>query len=267
MSGTASDQDTNSPSTILVVDDDPTALLFMSDRLTAEGYSVIVASDGAEALKMIGQRRPNLVLLDIMMPGTSGLEVLPAIKKDHPGLPVAMVTSVWDEKEGKRAFELGAFDYITKPVNIDYLKLAVLSGLVLEEEKSDPNPITLAGENPHTQKTLLGQTIKVTSFPFRVGREDRRGKAQDEKRHPTSVPNNGLYLEDAPPYRLSREHFQIEYRDRQYFVRDRGSSLGLIVNGHPIGGSHAEKVQKLAKGENIIVVGYETSPYRFLITV
>lgn len=267
MSGTASDQDTNSGSTILVVDDDPKHLIFMGDWLAAEGYTVITASDGEEALRLIDHRRPNLVLLDIIMPEMSGMEVLPAIKKDHPELPVAMVTAVWDENEGKKVFELGAFDYITKPVNFDYLKLAVLSGLALEEEKSDPDPITLAGENPHTQKTLIVHTITVTSFPFRVGREARRGKARDEKRYPTSVPNNDLYLEDAPPYRLSREHFQIEYRDRQYFVRDRGSSLGLLVNGHPIGGSHAEKVQRLAKGENLLVVGYETSPIRFLVTV
>lgn len=265
MSGQTPDQDTNSRSTILVVDDDPKHLTFMGDRLTAEGHTVITASDGEEALRLIDHRRPNLVLLDIIMPEMSGMEVLPAIKKDHPGLPVAMVTSVWDEKEGKRAFELGAFDYIMKPVNMDYLKLAVLTGLVLEEEKSDPNPITLAGENPHTQKRLGDQTIEVTSFPFRVGREARSGKARDEKRYPTSVPNNDLYLEDAPPYRLSREHFQIEYRDRQYFVRDRGSSLGSIVNSHPIGGGHDEKVQKLIRGENIILIGHEDSPFRFII--
>ena len=65
--------------------------------------------------------------------------------------------------------------------------------------------------------------------------------------------------------RLSREHFQIEHRDRQYFVRDRGSLLGLIVNGQPIGGGHDEKVQKLIRGENTVLIGNEDSPYRFII--
>lgn len=70
-----------------------------------------------------------------------------------------------------------------------------------------------------------------------------------------------------PPFHLSREHFQVEYRDRQYFLRDRGSSLGSIVNGHPIGGSHDEKVQKLIRGENIVLIGYEDSPFRFIIEI
>lgn len=179
-----------------------------------------------------------------------------------------MVTAVWDEEEGRKAFELGAFEYITKPVNMDYLKLAVLSSIVFEEEKSPPDhSISFSGENEQTQKIMGGETIEITSFPYRVGRESRSGKARHEKRHPNSVPNNDLYLEDAPPFRISREHFQIECKDMQYYVRDRGSKLGLIVNGHPIGGSHSEKVQKLTKGENLVIVGYETSPYRFRITV
>ncbi len=265
MSGQTPYQNSATSSLILVVDDDPHALLFLNDRFTAEGYSVIAAGSGEEALKLMESNTPNLVLLDIMMPGISGLEVLPAIKKDHPGVPVTMMTTVWDEEEGKKAFELGASDYITKPVNIDYLKMSVLGTLVKEEDKSDPDPIKIFGENDFTQVKLADQRIEITFFPFRIGREARRGRARSQKRYENSVPNNDLYVEDDAPYRLSREHFQIEYRDRQYFIRDRGSSLGLIVNGQPIGGRNDEKVQKLIRGENIVLIGHEDSPFRFII--
>ena len=125
------DQDVQSCPTILVVDDDPKHLIFMGDRLTAEGHKVITASGGEEALRLIDHRRPNLVLLDIIMPEMSVMEVLPAIKDDYPETPVAMVTGLWGVKECEMASELGAYDYITKPVNIEYLRMSVRAALAL----------------------------------------------------------------------------------------------------------------------------------------
>lgn len=115
--------------TILIAEDDPPSLLFLSDWLKAEGYTVVTASRGEEVLRLVDERRPDLVLLDIMLPGMSGMELLPAIKKQHPRVPVVMVTALWDAPERARAFELGASDYVTKPLDIDYLKFVVLSAL------------------------------------------------------------------------------------------------------------------------------------------
>lgn len=258
---------TDTRQTILVVDDDPVQLRFMAERLQAEGYRVIAAGHGEEGLRLVEQGLPDLVILDVIMPGMSGMEVLSIIKRDRRELPVVVVTGLWDENEGRRAMELGAFDYITKPVALDYLKLAILSAMVMEDERVDQVPLVLAGENPHTKGLLRGEALKVAKFPFRVGRESRRGAARRRQRYPGSVPNNDLYLDDSEPYRVSREHFQLEYRDRQFFVRDRGSSLGLHVNGIQIGGPYPEKVQKLQKGENLIVLGGASSPFRFLVTV
>jgi CheY-like chemotaxis protein len=257
----------NSSKTILVIDNDPVYLLFLSDRLRAEGYTIITAGYGDEGLRVISQRSPHLVLLDVLLPGKNGIDVLTAIKEGDPKIPVVIVTGLWDEKEGRRAFECGAFDYITKPVVMDYLKLAILSALASDEEKTDPKPVFLAGDNPHTKKSLGDQTMEINYFPYRVGRESRKGEARYKKRYPGSLPNNDLYLDDSPPFHLSREHFQIEYRDRQYFVRDRGSSLGLYVNGRPIGGPYPENVQKLEGGENHVVAGGSRSPFRFKMTI
>ncbi len=111
---------------ILVVDDVAANLELIAVNLIQEGYRIITAESGFDALDMINLEKPGLVLLDIMMPKMDGIETLKRIKAMDPNIPVAMVTSVWDEKEANKAMEAGAFEYITKPVDFDYLKLAVL---------------------------------------------------------------------------------------------------------------------------------------------
>ncbi|MFQ5827858.1 MAG: response regulator transcription factor [Candidatus Methylomirabilia bacterium] len=114
---------------VFIAEDDPPSLLFLSDWLKAEGYSVVTASHGEEVVRLIEETPPDLVLLDIMLPGMSGTELLPAIKQRHPKVPVVMVTALWDAPERKRAFELGASDYVTKPLDLDYLRFVVHSAL------------------------------------------------------------------------------------------------------------------------------------------
>ena len=118
---------------ILIVDDVPMNLELLSAKLTGEGYRVITAQSGKDALKTIEQEKPGVVLLDIMMPEMDGIETLKRIKAFDPDIPVAMVTGVWDENEAKKTFEAGAYEYITKPVDMEYLKLAVLVKLAFEE--------------------------------------------------------------------------------------------------------------------------------------
>lgn len=257
----------SSPRTILILDEDSVHLRSLGERLRTDGYRIIAADHGEQGLKIVDRHGPDLVLLDVLLTDVNGMDILSAIKKARPDLPVVVVTALWDEEEGQRAFERGAFDYITKPVVMDYLKLAILSALSSGQEKVGPSPVVLEGGNDHSSQLMEGKALEITTFPFRIGRESRRAEARGQKRYPESVPNNDLYLEDYPPFHISREHFQIEYRDRQYLVRDRGSSLGLSVNGRPIGGAHDEKVQMLQKGENVLVVGGLNSPFCFKLTV
>ena len=92
---------------ILVVDDDPKHRKLMSIKLSAAGYRVINVQNGNEALETIEIEKPGLVLLDIMMPEMDGFETLKRIKARDPDIPVAMVTSVWDDDEAKKAMEKG----------------------------------------------------------------------------------------------------------------------------------------------------------------
>jgi CheY-like chemotaxis protein len=111
---------------VLVVDDDPKSLRLMEAKLTQEGYRVVTAQNGKDALEMIKLEKPGLVLLDILMPEMDGIETLKRIKTIDQDIYVAMVTALWDEKEAKKTFEAGAYEYITKPIDMEYLKLAVL---------------------------------------------------------------------------------------------------------------------------------------------
>jgi diguanylate cyclase (GGDEF)-like protein/PAS domain S-box-containing protein len=104
---------------LLLVDDEALNRDMLSRRLEHHGFRVDVAGDGPSALKSVAARRPDLVLLDIMMPGMTGVEVLQALRVTYPAnqLPVIMVTALKDSDEVVEALNLGANDYITKPVD------------------------------------------------------------------------------------------------------------------------------------------------------
>ena len=121
---------------ILVVDDDPKILKLVALRLAQEGYRAVAVESGESALAHIMIEKPGLVLLDIMMPGMSGFEVLKRIKAMDPNVPVCpvcIVTAVYDEEEAKRCFAAGAYEYITKPIDFEYLKKTILIKLFPEE--------------------------------------------------------------------------------------------------------------------------------------
>ncbi len=107
---------------VLVVDDDPEAVELLQEFLGGKGYEVITAGDGAEALRKVKEERAHLILLDIQMPKMDGLEVLRQVKAIDPGVSVIMVTGVNEEAIGRKAMELGAFDYIVKPLDLPYLE-------------------------------------------------------------------------------------------------------------------------------------------------
>jgi len=111
---------------ILAVDDDPKQLELLAVKLAESDYRLIIAQSGQEALKVINMEKPALVLLDIMMPEMDGFETLKRIKAIDPNISVAMVTSIWDNEEGKRCMEAGAFEYVTKPIDFNHLKDVIL---------------------------------------------------------------------------------------------------------------------------------------------
>jgi DNA-binding response OmpR family regulator len=107
---------------ILVVDDEPDSVELLQEFLTGKGYEVVTASSGEEALRKVKEERPHLMLLDVRMPGMNGLDVLRKVREFDQEVGVIMVTAVNEEDTGRDALKLGAFDYIVKPLNFEYLE-------------------------------------------------------------------------------------------------------------------------------------------------
>jgi adenylate cyclase len=109
----------NDPARILVVDDTPSNVKLLADILSTRGYAVLTATNGAEALARVERDAPDLVLLDVMMPGMSGYEVCRKLR-DNPAtatLPVVMVTALDPGQERVKGLEAGADDFLTKPIH------------------------------------------------------------------------------------------------------------------------------------------------------
>lgn len=115
---------------ILVVDDEEEVLNTLTKFLTIKGYDVYTAEDGLKAIEKVKEVRPHIVLLDIIMPGMGGIDALKEIKKIDPGVGVIMATAVTDEELAKRTIQLGAYDYITKPFDLNYIETVVLVKII-----------------------------------------------------------------------------------------------------------------------------------------
>jgi len=109
------------PRRVLVVDDEETFRSLVATYLGGQGYQVTTAASGEEALMLLEKSPPQLVLLDLMMPGIGGMKALRNIKAQYPDLCVLMVTGESDLSIAQEALALGATDYIKKPFDIDYL--------------------------------------------------------------------------------------------------------------------------------------------------
>ena len=110
----------------MVVDDNPAVCHMLNKFLTKKGYDVYSAFDGEEALSVVKEKRPHIVLLDIKMPKMNGIECLKRIKEINREVGVIMITAVKQEETGREAMKLDAFDYITKPLSLKYLEDCLL---------------------------------------------------------------------------------------------------------------------------------------------
>jgi DNA-binding response OmpR family regulator len=116
------------PGRIVVVDDDPTVADVVGRYLVRDGHTVRSARDGNEALRLIAEQQPDLVVLDLMLPGIDGLEVCRRLRERWP-IPVVMLTALGDENDRLAGFEIGADDYVTKPFSPRELAMRVRSVL------------------------------------------------------------------------------------------------------------------------------------------
>ena len=126
---------------VLVVEDDEAIMLGLEENLKIAEYEVMAATDGNEALRRALEDRPDLILLDIMLPGISGYEVCRKLRDQGMQTPVIMLTARQDEFDKLHGFESGADDYVTKPFSIDEV-LARIKAVLLRGDRRAAGPRT-----------------------------------------------------------------------------------------------------------------------------
>jgi two-component system alkaline phosphatase synthesis response regulator PhoP len=141
---------------ILVAEDDPAILEGLSDLLELEGYRVIKAVNGAEALELYKNSAPDLALLDVMMPLMSGYDVCRAIRREDEATPVLMLTAKGEEVDKVVGLELGADDYIVKPFGMAELLARVRSALRRASLAGRASP---AGAEKNTGALRIGGAV------------------------------------------------------------------------------------------------------------
>jgi len=122
---------------ILVVDDDPTVRALLATLLETRGHVVEQAPDGRSALDRLAHLKPDLVFLDLQMPGVSGMEVLSTIRELHPRLPVVVISGWADEELARESLQAGAYEFLAKPFDLQAIELRLVEKLEMAESGAD----------------------------------------------------------------------------------------------------------------------------------
>jgi len=151
---------------ILVIDDTELMVKMTTDILTEKGYEVVSANNGIDGIKMVASEKPDLVLLDVVMPGIDGFEVCKLLRKDESNnlMPIIMLTAQGNEEDKLKGLELGADDYITKPFNPRELVSRVRNTLLRIDRNRLANPLTGLPGNTEIQSEINYRIAKGMIF-------------------------------------------------------------------------------------------------------
>ncbi len=144
---------------ILIVDDEPSNRKILEQELGHIGYTVGTANDGSGALKKIESSRPDLIILDYMMPGLSGLDVLKELRKREDDTPVVMITAYGTLERAVEAMKEGAYDFITRPFEPDHIALVVQKALERQRLKKEVE--FLSEEVEQRYRLIVGDSFKM----------------------------------------------------------------------------------------------------------
>ena len=154
---------------ILVVDDEPQILRSLRTTLASHGYDVQTAATGEEALAAVDGRLPDLVVLDLVLPGLSGLEVCRRLRA-RSSLPILVLSARGDERDKVAALDLGADDYLTKPFGVNELLARIRAALRRAVGARGPSAVVEAGalrvDFDRRQVTLDGADVRLTPTEF-----------------------------------------------------------------------------------------------------
>jgi CheY-like chemotaxis protein len=265
---------------VLIVDDVPKNIQMLGSVLRGEGYQVIPATSGEQTLRAVETHRPDLILLDVMMPEMNGHEVIQRLRDDPEvrDIPVIFVTALTDEDDEKTGLDLGAVDYITKPINIPITLARVKTHLnlrfarrELEEQNQQLIEAAQLREDVEriTRHDLKNPLQMIVGAPAVIRLDDNLTEQQlsmldgitDAGYRMLEMINRSLDL-----YKMERGVYQLKptavditqvihriFGETKRLAELRDSALELMVEGEP-----------LAEGEVIEVLGEELLCYSLL---
>ncbi len=215
--------------TILVVDDEPRYIRLMEANLTSEGYDVLTALNGQEAVEIVAEKHPELVLLDIMMPGVDGFTACERIR-EFSNVPIIVVTAKGDERDRVKGLDLGADDYIVKPFSATELLARVRS--VLRRAQNSGNVFQ--------QSVFTHGNLRIDFARAEVFREDKmiflsateyRLLLQLARNLPNILPSEQLLTDVwGPEYRDDKEILWVSIsRLRQKLEEDPKNPVHIVT--------------------------------------
>ena len=223
-------------STVLIVDDEESIRSILSRKLEFDGYNCEVAADGEEALHKASMKSFDLVLLDVSMPGLSGIEVLRRLTADHPDICVIMITAMADTKMHIEALRLGAYDYVPKPFDLDDLSTRLKNALELRRSVLKNGGRQLAPEQNEAIRSLICGQIplgELKAIPWTQERASTPGAefaipTLGSATHPQELAS---YMQMAQKLVLMAETFRDSIREHEEWA----SLLGEDIADHPRG--------------------------------
>jgi len=154
---------------ILVIDDDVNIRRSLAIVLAEQGYATYLVGKAKEGLAILAQENPEIVLLDIRLPESDGLDVLAQILEEHPDVTVIMITGLDDMQHTVTAMQKGAFDYITKPINIDLLKGAIARAVKAQTLSRELNQLPQQASAPDPSPTIIGKSPQIHEIYKTIG--------------------------------------------------------------------------------------------------
>jgi len=157
---------------ILVVEDDPSILRGLQLNLTMEGYRVRSAMDGEAGLRLVREERPDLLVVDIMLPKLGGLELIRELRKDDPDLPILVLSAKGHESDKVAGLELGADDYIVKPFSLKELLARIGAALRRPRRRGETGQGRTARRFGRAEVDLQARRLLVDGAPVELTQKE-----------------------------------------------------------------------------------------------
>jgi two-component system response regulator AtoC len=221
---------------ILIADDDPSIRLLLKNFLESEGYDTSEAKSGGEVLRMLPELTPDLLIMDLRMPEWDGIEVMKKLGEQNLKVPVLLMTAHGTSNSAIQAIQLGAFDYITKPFELDDVLLTVRRFFDYQELAAEVKKLRVQLERPDPSDKIIGRTPAMQEVYKTIGRVARSdatiliwGETGTGKELVAQTVHQNSTYRQGPLVKVSCAALPETLLESELFGHEKGSFTGAMV--------------------------------------